>query len=135
MFCRNCGNQIDDMAAVCVKCGVPTGTGVNFCHNCGAPTAPNATFCTHCGTPLVKQAPAGQQKSKVAAGVLGILLGGLGIHNFYLGYTGKGLAQLLITLLTCGVGGVVSGIWGLVEGIMILTGSINTDANGFALKD
>lgn len=126
---------MDDAAAVCVKCGVPAGTGANFCYNCGEPTAPNATFCTHCGTPLVKQAPAGQQKSKVAAGVLGILLGGLGIHNFYLGYTGKGLAQLLITLLTCGVGGVVSGIWGLVEGIMILTGSINTDANGFALKD
>lgn len=74
-----------------------------------------------------------QQKSKVAAGVLGILLGSLGIHNFYLGYTGKAIAQLLITLLTCGIGAVATSIWGLVEGIMILTGSINVDGHGVPL--
>lgn len=74
-----------------------------------------------------------QQKSKVAAGVLGILLGSLGIHNFYLGYTGKAIAQLLITLLTCGIGAVATSIWGLVEGIMILTGSISVDGHGVPL--
>ena len=42
-------------------------------------------------------------KSRMAAGILGLLLGGLGIHNFYLGYTGKGLAQLLITVLSFGL--------------------------------
>ena len=57
------------------------------------------------------------------------------MHNFYLGNTGKAVAQLLITCLTCGVGATVSGIWGLIEGIMILTGSINTDGNGIPLKD
>ncbi|WP_103063963.1 TM2 domain-containing protein [Actinomyces qiguomingii] len=61
------------------------------------------------------------QKSKVAAGLLGIFLGGFGIHNFYLGYNGKAIAQLLITLLSFGLLAVVSGIWGLVEGIIILT--------------
>lgn len=75
------------------------------------------------------------QKSKVAAGILGILLGSLGIHNFYLGYTGKGVAQLLITLCTCGIGAAATGIWGLVEGIMILTGSISVDGKGVPLKD
>ena len=74
-------------------------------------------------------------KSKMAAGLLGIFLGGFGVHNFYLGYTGKALAQLLITLLTCGFGAMISEVWGLIEGIMILTGSINTDANGNPLKD
>jgi len=74
-------------------------------------------------------------KSKVAAGVLGILLGALGIHNFYLGYMGKGLAQLLLTLLSCGYLGVVSWIWGLIEGIMILTGSIAVDAQGRRLQN
>ncbi len=76
-----------------------------------------------------------EQKSKIAAGILGILLGGFGVHNFYLGYTGKAVAQLLLTLLSAGFLATVSGIWGLVEGIMILTGSINTDANGIPLKD
>lgn len=71
----------------------------------------------------------------MAAGLLGIFLGSLGIHNFYLGYTGKAVAQLLITICTCGFGAVVSGIWGFVEGIMILTGSICVDARGIPLKD
>jgi TM2 domain-containing membrane protein YozV len=60
-------------------------------------------------------------KSKLAAGLLGIFLGSLGIHRFYLGYTNIGLVMLLITVLTCGLGSVVTGIWGLVEGILYLT--------------
>lgn len=79
--------------------------------------------------------PPYEPKSKMAAGLLGIFLGSLGIHNFYLGYTGKALAQLLITLLTCGVGATVTGIWGLIEGIMILTGSIAVDGKGVPLRD
>lgn len=75
------------------------------------------------------------QKSKMAAGLLGIFLGSFGVHNFYLGYTGKAVAQLLITVLTCGFGSFVSGIWGLVEGIMILSGNINVDGKNIPLKD
>ena len=60
------------------------------------------------------------QKSKVAAGLLGIFLGVLGIHNFYLGYTGKAVAQLLITVLSLGFLSFISAVWGLVEGILIL---------------
>ena len=37
----------------------------------------------------------------------------------------------MLFFFTCGL----SGIWGLIEGIMILTGSINTDANGVPLKE
>ena len=55
------------------------------------------------------------QKSKVAFVLLGIFLGTLGIHNFYAGYTGKGVAQLLITVLTLGYRGIVSWIWAIVE--------------------
>ena len=71
----------------------------------------------------------------MAAGILGILLGALGVHNFYLGFTGKAVAQLLLTLLSCGILSVVSGIWGLVEGIMILTTPGGVDANGVPLRD
>ncbi len=87
--------------------------------------------------PYQQQPPfnAYEQKSKIAAGVLGILLGSLGIHNFYLGYTGKGVAQILITVCTCGFGAMVTSIWGLIEGILILTGSINVDGRGVPLKD
>jgi TM2 domain-containing membrane protein YozV len=71
------------------------------------------------------------QKSKMVAGILGILLGGLGVHQFYLGNTSQGIVRIVVTALTCGLGG----IWGLIEGIMILTGSINQDAEGRPLKD
>lgn len=57
----------------------------------------------------------------MTAGLLGIFLGSLGIHNFYLGYTGKALAQLLISLLSCGMLAWASAIWGLIEGVMLLT--------------
>ncbi len=136
MYCKNCGNQVSPDAAVCLNCGVATGNGSNFCPNCGAQAIPGAAVCTTCGVALgnaVANDP--NAKSKLAAGLLGIFLGSLGVHNFYLGNTGKAVAQLLITLLTCGTGSVVSGIWGLVEGILILTGSINTDGKGMPLKD
>lgn len=135
MFCRNCGNEMDPQAAICVKCGVPAGQGQNFCPHCGAVSAPGAAVCTQCGVAFAQPVPAGAQKSKMAAGLLGIFLGAFGVHNFYLGYTGKAVAQLLISVLSCGVLAVASEIWGLVEGIQILTGSIATDAKGVPLKD
>ncbi len=137
MYCKNCGNQVAPDSAVCLNCGVAAGAGTNFCPNCGTQTMQGAAVCTNCGVALGGAAPINnvQGKSKLAAGILGILLGYLGVHNFYLGNTGKGVAQLLITLLTCGAGSLISGIWGLVEGIQILTGSINTDANGVPLSD
>lgn len=58
---------------------------------------------------------------KLAAGLLGIFLGSLGIHKFILGYSGPGLVMLLVTLLTCGLGGAVMGVIGLIEGIIYLT--------------
>ena len=117
------------------------------CPNCGKENPEVATFCAGCGASLTAQAapapqaapvaPAGEAKSKMVAGLLAIFLGSLGIHNFYLGNTGKAVAQLLITLLgSCIViGPAISGIWALIEGIMILTGSIKTDAKGIPLAD
>ena len=64
---------------------------------------------------------------KILAGVLAILLGGLGIHKFILGYTKEGIIILVITIvlgvLTCGMAGWVMGILGLIEGIIYLTKS------------
>lgn len=135
MFCKNCGHQHHEQAVVCLNCGVAIGTGESFCSHCGMHTTPNAHICTNCGVVLTPSVIAGEQKSKLVAGVLGILLGPLGVHNFYLGYTGKAVAQLLITILTCGAGATITGIWGLIEGILILTGSIDKDANNIPLKE
>jgi TM2 domain-containing membrane protein YozV len=60
--------------------------------------------------------PAGAEK-KIPAGILGILLGGLGIHKFYLGYTKEGIIQLILGFFCIGV------IIGLIEGIIYLTKS------------
>ena len=64
--------------------------------------------------------PDSHASQKIAAGILGILLGSLGIHKFILGYTGAGIIMLLVTLLTCGFGGIVMHIIGLIEGIIYL---------------
>ena len=53
-------------------------------------------------------------------------------YQAHLGYTAIGVVQLILGILTCGI---VSGIWGFVEGILILTGSINCDAQGRPLTE
>jgi TM2 domain-containing membrane protein YozV len=59
-----------------------------------------------------------EENKKVVAGILAILLGALGIHKFYLGYSKEGIIQLILGLL-CGVGGII----GIIEGILYLTKS------------
>ena len=114
MFCKQCGKPIDDGQGLCEDCA----------KNANAQQATqNTTSNSITVTP--------ESKSQLAAGLLGIFLGGWGIHNFYLGFTGKGIAQIIVTIVTCGIGS----LWGFIEGILILTGSINTDAQGIPLKD
>lgn len=109
-FCTNCGTELNEQQDICLKCGVRVNNGKPTNNN------PNA-------------------KSKLAGGLLGIFLGALGVHNFYLGYTGKAVGQLLITILSCGILSFVSAIWGLIEGVMILAGNIDKDANGNPLSE
>jgi hypothetical protein len=68
-------------------------------------------------------------KSKAAAAILAFFLGALGVHRFYLGYNGIGVAMLLITVLTCGWGGIAMGVWAFVDMILILTGGLR-DSQG-----
>jgi TM2 domain-containing membrane protein YozV len=69
-------------------------------------------------------------KSKLVAGILGITLGGFGAGRFYTGHTGIAVAQLIVTLVTCGIGH----FWGLIDGIMLLTNG-GTDAQGRVLRN
>jgi ribosomal protein L40E len=127
MYCRNCGKEVADQAIACVACGAAPLRGDRHCQHCGAETQPQAFVCVKCGVRLASAAQFGLQgRSQLVAGLLGIILGGLGVHRFYLGYTAIGVAQLLVTFATCGLGAV----WGFIEGILILTGGINVDADG-----
>ena len=99
-FCSHCGNAVSPMAAACPQCGHPVATQQATGQPIGQPT----------GQPLAN--PYAPAKSRVTAGVLGILLGGLGIHKFYLGKTGLGVAYVLFFWTY------IPAIIGLVEGII-----------------
>jgi TM2 domain-containing membrane protein YozV len=64
-----------------------------------------------------------QTNLRIAAAASAILLGSLGVHKFVLGYTTQGIILLVATLLTCGLGSFVTGIIGIIEGIVYLTKS------------
>lgn len=86
-------------------------------------------------------APGMSTRSKIVAGLFGIFLGAFGVHNFYLGNTGKAVGQLLLTIFGAIIiiGPVISAIWGLVEGIYILGSHPGShwhqDGSGLQLQD
>jgi TM2 domain-containing membrane protein YozV len=69
-------------------------------------------------------------RNRWVAGALGILLGVFGVHRFYLGYVGIGVTQLLLGILSFGI---ISSIWGWIDGILCFCGSID-DADGLPLR-
>lgn len=110
----------------------------NLCPQCGAPAPENATKCEYCGAAIANNASAAgtvqpqviyvQQpqganperanwpiKNKLVAGLLALLLGGIGVHKFYLGQSGKGVIYLIFCWTY------IPAILGFIEGITILT--------------
>ena len=75
------------------------------------------------------------QKSKLVMLILAIFLGWAGGHNFYLGFTSKAVAQLLISILSFGLLIPVSSIWALIEGVVLFGNQHAIDSNGIPLKD
>ena len=112
-----------------------------FCRNCGAQLEDDAKFCSACGTAVNEEEQVKEEinmeelekssRSKLVAGLLGIFLGGYGVHNFYLGFTKTAVIQIIVTVVTCGAGS----LWGLIEGIMILCDKITKDADGKTLQN
>lgn len=126
-FCTNCGQELDDNSTFCYNCGKKLNESEEKVNN--EKSKEQTSSSNDSGVKITTQ------KSKIAAGLFGIFLGSLGIHNFYLGYNSKAMAQLLISVLSCFTLSFISGIWGFIEGILILTGSINTDAEGNPLAE
>ena len=134
------------MAKFCAHCGTSLDEGTKFCQNCGsnceavsakAPEAPqmNATMVNNPAPTVSMNSAAVPGKSRVVSGLLGLFFGSLGVHNFYLGRTGRAVAQLLITVLSCFLLSFISGIWGFIESILILCGNVQVDGNRNPLKD
>lgn len=115
MYCKNCGEMMNDNQAICVKCGVKTGEGSNFCQNCGKPMNPGADICLACG---VAQKKAGNLAGhdKITMALLAFFLGGLGVHNFMMGESKKGIFKIVMSLCF-GIGTILA----LIDFIRILT--------------
>lgn len=101
MFCKNCGAGIDDKAVICVKCGCSTDNAMVL--------PPNSV------------SGAVSPKSRLVAFLLCTFVGMLGVHRFYLGRVGSGIAMIFT------LGGL--GIWLLIDWIIILCGSFK-DGDG-----
>ena len=124
MFCKNCGEAMNDNQAICVKCGVKVGDGTDFCANCGEAIAPNADVCMKCGVAVKKAGKGGDLngQDKIVMLLICFFLGGLGIHNFMMGETKKGVFKIIMSLL-CGIGGILA----LIDLIKIAMGSYVVD--------
>ena len=97
----------------------PNTTTMTFCRGCGKPIHESAPTCPHCGATQITtpdwtptQEPA---KSKVTAGVLALLLGGIGIHKFYMGAWGWGIVYIVLCWTY------IPALVALVEGIRYVT--------------
>jgi TM2 domain-containing membrane protein YozV len=128
--CPKCGALNEDTAAVCYHCQSPLSAQGGYQPQTGY--QPQSSYTaqdsyqpiqpSYAAPPARSWQEMGADK-KIAAGICGILLGGFGVHKFILGYQTEGLIMLLITVLTCGFAGFITGVIGLVEGIIYLTKS------------
>lgn len=127
MFCRNCGNPMNDNQEICLNCGVKKGVGTGFCQNCGKPVTPDQQVCLNCGVKLINvnpnatfnftdASPALNGQNKTTMAIICFFLGGLGIHNFMMGESKKGVFKIIMSCL-CGIGGILA----LIDFIKILT--------------
>lgn len=129
---------------ICPQCGAPNAPGSSECKYCGEVFAVKTAAQQGFQRPAGQQAPFQQQqqpiyqntaaqhsfqyqqmineginpawpiKSKIAAGLLGIFLGGLGIHKFYMGNIGMGILYLVFCWTF------IPGLVGFIEGIVYL---------------
>ena len=122
MYCKNCGEMMNDNQAICVKCGVKTGEGASFCANCGQPIAAGAEVCLSCGVAQKKAGGDLNGQDKIVMILVCLFLGGLGIHNFMMGESKKGVFKIIMSLV-CGIGGILA----LIDLVKICMGTYVVD--------
>ncbi|MBE6648635.1 MAG: TM2 domain-containing protein [Ruminococcaceae bacterium] len=124
MYCKNCGQQMNDNQAICLACGVEKGKGNAYCSNCGAALAPNASVCMNCGVATAQPKDRLNGQDKILMAVLCFFLGSIGIHNFVMGETKKGIVKIVASFI-CGI----STILMLIDFVKILTDKYTYDPN------
>ena len=114
MFCRNCGEVLNENQAICLKCGVAVGEGKKHCANCGAEVSENAAVCLACGCSIKDDANKNKEananlngQDKMTMVLVCLFLGGFGVHNFMMGEKKKGILKIVFTFL-CGIGGIMA---------------------------
>lgn len=127
MYCRNCGGEMNDNQAICLKCGVAKDMGNSYCPNCGKGVAANSAVCLGCGVAL--QSEKEKQNAsylggndKVTMALICFFLGGIGVHNFMMGESKKGIMKIA-GLFLCGIGGILA----LIDFVKILMGTYVVD--------
>lgn len=127
MYCKNCGKEMNDNQAICLECGVKTGEGTTFCANCGSTVGEGAEVCLNCGVAVKKAAASGDLgDKKIVAALLAFFLGGIGIHNFYLGETKKGVLKIILSFCF-GLGSILA----LIDFIRILVDKYEVNPDKF----
>lgn len=116
MYCKNCGEMMNDNQAICVKCGVKTGEGSSFCYNCGQPINPGAEICLACGVAQKKAGGNLAGHDKITLALICFFLGGLGVHNFMMGESKKGIFKIVMSLCF-GIGAILA----LIDFVRLLT--------------
>lgn len=118
---------MNDNQAICLKCGVKVGDGNGFCANCGNALAPNADVCLNCGVAVKKTGANGDYlngQDKIVIALICFFLGGIGIHNFMLGETKKGIVKIALSFCF-GIGAILA----LIDFVKILTDKYVVDPN------
>jgi len=104
---------------------VTKGVDEKFCSSCGAIIKIAAEICPKCGVRQKGATGDASDKSKTTAALLCFFLGTLGVHRFYVGKTGTGIAQLLVSIVAFVslIFFFLAGIWPLIDFIIILSGN------------
>ena len=139
MYCKECGKQFENPnASFCTECGVSRGKGNNFCENCGAAKkSVNQDVCLECGSNFrtshvnsranIDYSKGISDKTKLITLLLWFFLGGFGAHQFYLGNNKRGVLYLIllgIAIITCGIGGIATTIFLIIDLVQLLTDKI-----------
>lgn len=122
MYCKNCGEAMNEVQDFCVKCGAKKGKGETFCANCGKPVTPGADICMNCGIALKKSGGKLGGYDKWLLALICFFVGGFGIHNFMMGEAKKGIFRIVLNIF-CLLGGLVA----LIDLIKILCNSYTID--------